>query len=599
MKTTSILFLTILLGQYCGANDTPKGPFIRINQIGYLIEEQKTALVFSHAEVKETFQLVNTSTQKTEITLRPKKSSKQGWGTFDHYYELDFSKLKTKGTYFIQGKKSKSRSNSFNIGNDAYHQKPDILLEFMRQQRCGYNPHFDMVCHQRDGRSAYGPMPEGTFVDASGGWHDAGDQLKYLITGSYATAHMLMAYELFPDTFEDRVNDLGQAIPNGIPDVLDEAKWGLDWILKLHPGPDQLIHQVADDRDHIGWKMPDEDRSDYGWGPNSYRVAYFATGTPQGLNKYQSEASGVSNLAGRSAAALALASRIWGKDIKDSVFSAKCLKAAKSLYKLGQEKEGFQQGNSYGAPYRYSEKTWADDMEWGAAELYKSTGKKEYLAEAKEYALKANTVSWTSKDSVAHYEYYPFINLGHFALYDQVDDNFKATLAGYYKEGLEDNLRRALKNPYNIGVPFVWCSNNLLTSIITQGILYEKMTGDPTYSKFLVEQRDWLFGRNPWGTSMFTKLPQNGEYPLDVHTSTWALTKKEVPGGLVDGPVYASIFNSLKGLRLENPDEFEALQNNYVVYHDDIGDYSTNEPTMDGTAGSIIMMAHWANARKP
>jgi hypothetical protein len=468
----------------------------------------------------------------------------------------------------------------------------------MRQQRCGYNPYFDMVCHQRDGRSAYGTMPDGTFVNASGGWHDAGDQLKYLITGSYATAHMLMAYELYPKAFEDHVNALGQPQSNGIADVLDEAKWGLDWILKLHPESNQLIHQIADDRDHIGWKMPDEDSSDYGWGKNSYRVAYFATGEPQGLNKYKSEATGVSNIAGRSAAALALASRIWLRDVKDTIFAKNCLEAAKSLYHLGKEKEGFQQGNSYGAPYRYSEKTWADDMEWGAAELYKSTGNNTYLREAKAYAIKANTVSWMPRDSVEHYEYYPFVNLGHFALYEVVDDTFQKTLAGYYKSGLEDNLKRASKNAYKIGVPFIWCSNNLLTSLITQGILYEKMTGDKSYHQFLVEQRDWLFGRNPWGTSMFTKMPEGGEYPMDVHTSTWALTKKEVAGGLVDGPVYTSIFNSLKGLRMDNPDEFEAFQNKFVVYHDDIGDYSTNEPTMDGTAGSIIMMAHWADQNK-
>src|SRR5690606_30878174 len=129
-------------------------------------------------------------------------------------------------------------------------------------------------------------------------------------------------------------------------------------------------HQIADDRDHIGWKMPDGDNSDYGWGKNSYRVAYFAIGTPQGLNKYKSEANGVSNLAGRSAAALALASRIWLRDVKDSVFAQNCLAAANSLYKLGREKEGLQQGTSYVAPYRYSENTWEDDMEWGAAALY-------------------------------------------------------------------------------------------------------------------------------------------------------------------------------------------------------------------------------------
>jgi len=66
-----------------------------------------------------------------------------------------------------------------------------------------------------------------------------------------------------------------------------------------------------------------------------------------------------------------------------------------------------------------------------------------------------------------------------------------------------------------------------------------------------------------------------------------------VPGGLVDGPVYGKVFNSLIGLHLENEDEFAKFQTAHVVYHDDIGDYSTNEPTMDGTAGAIYLMAHF------
>ncbi len=65
-------------------------------------------------------------------------------------------------------------------------------------------------------------------------------------------------------------------------------------------------------------------------------------------------------------------------------------------------------------------------------------------------------------------------------------------------------------------------------------------------------------------------------------------------GGLVDGPVYTSIFNSLIGLKLEEEDEYACFQSNYVVYHDDCGDYSTNEPTMDGTAGAILMFASWS-----
>jgi len=587
--------LLIPFGLGAGAGEVPQKIYIRVNQVGYLLAEEKSALLFSNRPVREKYALVDSESEDVVLWLKPSLSKAETWGAFDYYYLCDFSQVTRPGSYFLRGERTGTSSGVFQISDQAYDHLQEILLEFMRQQRCGYNPALDMVCHQRDGRSFYGPMPDSTYVDVSGGWHDAGDQLKYLITGSYATAHMLLSYSLYPDRFEDFTNALGQPGANGIPDVLDEAKWGLDWIFKLHPAPDQLVHQVADDRDHRGWKMPDQDSSDYGWGANSYRAAYFADGKPQGLHLYKSEATGVSNLAGRSAAAMARAARIWKEELDDPYFAGKCLEASRSLYNLGKAKEGFQQGNSYGAPYRYGEETWADDMEWGAAELYKTTGEKSYLEDAKKYARMAGTVSWMPLDTAKHYQYYPFINVGHYALYDLVDPAFRDSLAAYYRAGIESCLSRAGKNPYGIGIPFIWCSNNLLTSLITQIILYQHMTGDDRYAQMLVQQRDWLFGRNPWGTSMFTGIPEGGEYPVDVHTSVYALAGLEVRGGLIDGPVYGSIYRNLKGLLLNDPDEFEAVQNPYVVYHDDMGDYSTNEPTMDGTAGAIVMITHFAS----
>ncbi|WP_373522190.1 glycoside hydrolase family 9 protein [Aquiflexum sp.] len=590
-----LLLLTLLLNlspipEPAKAQET----HIRINQIGYFPEDSKVAVVFSKAAVRENFLLVDVETGETVLDIKSVKLKKDAWGGF-LYWEVDFTGFRDEGQYVLKGKKSGVTSTPFLISTNAYTGYQEQLLEFMRQQRCGYNPTLDMVCHQKDGRAFFGPMPDSTFVDLSGGWHDAGDQLKYLITSSYATAHMLMAYEMYPDRFEDKVNALGQPGANGIPDILDEAKWGLDWIHKMHPAPDQLFHQVADDRDHRGFKIPNQDNADYGWGENSYRVGYFATGKPQGLSKYQSEATGVANLAGRSAAAMALASRIWERDLRDPVFAQKCKRAAISLYQLGRKKEGFQQGNSYGAPYRYNEETWADDMEWGAAELYKLTKEIKYMEQAKSYALQSNTVdSWTVRDSASHYQLYPFINIGHFSLHEVVDEDFKKTLVGYYKDGIEYTMKRAQKNPFHIGVPFIWCSNNLLTSLVTQVILYEKMSGDKQFEPFLASQRDWLFGKNPWGSSMFTGIPDGGEFPVEVHTAPYVLLGMDVPGGLVDGPVYTSIYNNLLGLTLLKPDKFAAFQNERVVYHDDVGDYSTNEPTMDGTAGAILMMVHFS-----
>jgi peptidoglycan/xylan/chitin deacetylase (PgdA/CDA1 family) len=133
----------------------------------------------------------------------------------------------------------------------------------------------------------------------------------------------------------------------------------------------------------------------------------------------------------------------------------------------------------------------------------------------------------------------------------------------------------------------------LTTALITQILLYERMTGDLRYRGHMLGQRDWLFGCNPWGTTMFTGIPRDGEFPVDVHTSTWRLTRRAIAGGLVDGPVYADVYDNLIGLHLTQPDEFAAFQTKHVVYHDDLGDYSTNEPTMDGTAGAILMMAYF------
>ena len=569
--------------------------FIRINQAGYLPDDSKTAIAFSKESLLGDFKLKDSATGKVAFRGSIGSPTASGFGgPFPNNYHLDFTSVRRPGKYRIEIADQVSRE--FAIGEYPTYQED--LLFFMRQQRCGYNPFLDMACHKLDGRSFYAPFPDGTFVDASGGWHDAGDQLKYLITASNATARMILAYELEKKKFSDTVDDLGRPSPNGIPDVLDEAKWGLDWIFKLHPEPDQLFHQVADDRDHRGFKLPNQDNADYGWGPNSYRPVYFADGKPQGLSKWKSRSTGVANIAGRSAAAFSAAFRVWKTDLKDPMYAEKCLKAAIELYAMGKRYEGFQQGNSFGAPYRYNEDTWADDMEWAAAELYKATNKPAYLVDAKRYAKIAGTTSWMEFESSdmgeqmsRHYEMYPFTNVGHFALYPLVDARTKRELAGYYRSGIERVVERGKTNPYGVGVPFLWCSNNLVVAYITQVMLYEKMTGDRKYHASMLAHRDWLFGQNPWGTSMFEGIPIDGEFPEDTHLPTVQILKKQVRGGLVDGPIAASTYKGLVGLHLNQPDEFAEFQPDAIVYHDDGGDYSTNEPTMDGTADAILMMA--------
>lgn len=198
------------------------------------------------------------------------------------------------------------------------------------------------------------------------------------------------------------------------------------------------------------------------------------------------------------------------------------------------------------------------------------------------------------KEQTGHYQYYPFMNLGHFRLHDLVDEEFKKRLAGYYRAGLERCVAAGEKNPYRVGVPFIWCSNNLLVALVTQGLLYERMTGDARYHEFTAKQRDWLLGRNPWGTTMFTEV--GSEFPTDVHLMTTQLTKRAVRGGLVDGPVYAHF--QIAQRREHHRARSVGRVPGPAVYHDDVKDYSSNEPTMDGTASAILMFV-LCNETKP
>ena len=593
------IILLFILGIVYARGPQPE-IFIRINQVGYLSNEPKIAIAFAReAFARAEFEIRDAATGKR--IWGPHKVGKfvGAYGNYAFHLQLDFSDFSTPGRYLIRMKGTESVSLPFNIGDDVYNGYHESILKYIQQQRCGYNPFLDEVCHQKDGRTMYGPMPDSSYIDVSGGWHDAADYLRYHLTSGNTVCRLLFSYSSNKGKFVDHVNDLGQAFPNGIPDILDEAKWGLDWMHKMHPETDQLFHQVADDRDHIGWKLPHLDTADYGWGPGSYRVAYYANGQPQGLGRYQNTSTGVANIAGRFAAAMAMAYDIWKNDLNNPVYAAKCLQAAEEVYRMGLKQPGCQEGTPHLAPYRYCENTWADDMEWGAAELYRLTGNESYLKDAKRFARLINTTSWMGADTARHYEMYPFMNMGHYALFQVADEAFRDTLVSYYKDQIEAVKRRAEENPYNVGHPFIWCSNNLAAAFVTQCLLYEQMTGDTQYHSLMQAHRDWLLGRNPWGASQMVDIPkEGGNPPQQPHSCMVRLLNRQITGGLNDGPVYTSIYRSLKGIRLFEDDEYAAFQSDKVVYHDDIGDYSTNEPTLDGTAETSFFLAFFTSLKK-
>ncbi|MEM9722494.1 MAG: glycoside hydrolase family 9 protein [Bacteroidota bacterium] len=562
---------------------------IRVNMGGYPPTMPKKVLILSKKALKKPLLLMKNE-QGDIVNKFKARLEEHAWQPFSHYYSVDFSEFQEIGTYFFELKRGNIRSHTFPIG--PYPNWQEDVVRFIQTQRCGFNPFIKEFCHQQDGLSFFGIRPDSTRIDATGGWHDAGDQLKYLITGSNTTARLLMGYQMAPDSFLDEVNARGLPGPNDLPDILDEAKWGLEWILKLHPSPNELYHQVADDRDHRGFKLPHEDNAAYGWGANSFRPVYFATGKPQGLSRYQSKATGIANLAGRSAATLVLGYEAFQEVKGYKVFAKTCLRAAKELYQMGQEKEGYQQGNSYGAPYRYEENTWADDMEWAAALLYKVTQEEQYLEDARRYAQIIGNWSWMERDTSSHYEMYPYVNMGHYVLWQVGTSEDKQQMIDYYAHNLEQIQKRAAKNPYGVGHLFIWCSNNLAAAVATQAMLYEKMTGNAQYRPLLQNHINWLLGLNPWNSSMITNIPAHADTPLDVHMPFWKIKKKSIKGSLVDGPLWTSIHDGMLAISLSEPDEYAHLQPPHIKYWDDFEDYSTNEPTLDGSAELLLILIY-------
>jgi hypothetical protein len=452
----------------------------------------------------------------------------------------------------------------------------------MRQQRTGFNPFLKDSCHTRDGYTLYGAkagLPDSTRIDVVGGWHDASDYLQYVTTTANATYHLLMAYRDFKSVFTDKHVANGLEGINGTADVLDEAKWGLDWLLKMHPRKDWMFNQIADDRDHQGMRIPGLDTF---YGRGFERPVYFVSGEPQQRGKFMNNTTGTSSTAGKFTSAFSLGAQLY-KNINTS-YSKLLAQKANTAYAFAQLKPGVMQTASVRSPYIYAEDNWVDDMELAAA----TQGQ---FDEAFRYAQQERLTPWLGTDTAKHYQWYPFINVGHYELAKQVKDKRRDSLIQYYRQGIEAVWNKARTNAFYRGVPFIWCSNNLTTSFAIQCYWYKQLTGDIGYEALEQANFDWLFGCNPWGTSMVYGLPTWGDTPVDPHSAFTHLKNHPIDGGLVDGPVYGTIYKSLIGIKLYQPDEYADFQSDLVVYHDDYGDYSTNEPTMDGTASLIYLLA--------
>lgn len=606
-------------------------PTLRVNTIGYQGHDDVTAVYMGDIDPEGLDFFIIDANGKEVPT--DDFTPTQPWGQAKYTLRMRFPN-NAKGPVDIVARhmgKEVARAKTY-IGRDAYSRfnLKELPLHYLRQQRCGYNPVHNALCHQHDGYVVgvdgqsdvtLNATGDTLFYDVTGGWHDASDYLQYLPTSANTIYHLLFAYRQNPKAWADEYDALGRPGANGLPDILDEARWGLEWLMKMNPNDSTFFNQIADDRDHRYVGAPQNDSTDYGYGPGQGRPVYVCSAEPFGLKKYKNRSQGLASSLGKFASAFALGFEVF-RDI-DPTFAATMPRRAFNAYRRALQSPGQCQTAPCVSPYFYEEDNWADDMELAAVALARIinpttpdglAARTTMLKQSQGFMDLEPVTPWMGADSARHYQFYPFINLGHYELATTCGDSVAAWnmykgIAEVQGRGFAENSSYTLKNGFKVGHPMIWCSNNLAAAMYTQSLLWDdaisEVTAGQEDTRYLMvftmqgqEYRDWLFGLNPWGQVMMI-LPDSMGIPSPQHPHS-AMTKMGtvngrpgrdwLVGGLVDGPVSGWIYDSLWGVHLENPDAYAPYQSRQAVYHDDFSDYSTNEPTMDGTASLLPML---------
>lgn len=541
---------------------------VHLNQVGYLPDEPKRAVVSAMTAIPgDSFCLLDDDVtpqirfQGKLLAYRSDAGMK--YGHYPYHFWADFDAFQRPGRYRLRLSDG-TLSAPFSIRKDLYKRLVPLVTTYFDLQRCGeQRSSLRKVCHPDDGIIVGGPR-SGQAIDASGGWHDAGDYLKFVETTSYVTALLLFTHEHYGKRFP------GHGAQSDLPLLLDYAKVGLDWLLKMHPSANEFYYQVGDESDHNTWRLPEKDSllENIAWKP---RQVLFGVGA---------------NLAGRTAAAFAMASRLYKGT--DAEFANRCRGAAETVYRLGVSHP--QIVTSKPADF-YPETTWTDDMEWAAVELFKATGVRTYLDQALAYSRQAGTAGEPTSVYNTH-------ALAHYALHPHAPAVDRERLLGYLRTDAELTQQRA-QNPYGLGTPYVWGTTEVAAGAAITGLLYAALSGETEHVETARRQRDFILGCNPFGISFL--VGAGSQYPLFPHHQISSLLNTELTGALVGGPANFETFKkqnifldtAMDGVENPGPVLPDDLEDEIGVYHDAVQDYVTNEPANDYTVKLLLLLAFY------
>lgn len=457
--------------------------------------------------------------------------------------------------------------------------------------------------------------PTGATIDAEGGWWDAGDYLKFVQTHSYVVALMLIGARDFP----------GQMGGRSTSDFTSEAKFGLDWLLKMWDDSSQtLYYQVGIGTDfesfgylsdHDIWRLPQVDDTYAGTDPTYQYIRHrpvFIAG-PAG--------SQISpNLAGRLAADFAECSQLFHDS--DPKLAGRCLLAAEHVFDLANTAPSGTLLTT--APYDfYPESAWSDDLELGASELYfalRQSDQPQYLPHSNPTHYLQLAAQWAHayitgpNDGTDTLNLYDVSGLAHFELYRAIEQAGNPSGLAVTKEQLVSDIANQITksvsnnaaDPFGFGLP--WGTYDSIAhgaGLSVMAAEYNYLRHDEDYAD---ASRRWLgniSGANAWGVT-FT-VGDGDTFPDCMQHQVANIvgsTNGEPPvlaGAVVEGANSFPTSGFLDGMVRCPPDGGDIYRNfngNGAVYKDNVQSYSTNEPAIDLTATSFLMYA-WRIAEGP
>src|SRR5713226_8381263 len=619
------IFTVVALGTAVHAQTA----FVRVNQVGYVAAANKRAYLMATAsETGATFAVKNAS--GITVFSGPIGLNLGSWSaSYPNVYALDFNSAATAGTYTISVSgpiAATSPTLRIDTAANLYSTPLANTLYFYENERDGASfiptalrtaaGHLNDASAKvyltpnmnSSGRFSGDLTPTGAVIDASGGWWDAGDYLKFVQTHSYTVSLLLIGVR-------DFANQMGAGSTTS--NFTNEAKFGLDWLQKMWDDSSKTFYyQVGIGNgnaktisDHDIWRLPQADDNFQGC-PSLYR---FICHRPVFINTAGGAGALISpNLAGRLAADFAQCYQVF--KVSNPPYANQCLVSAEHVFDLANTAPASLltvSPNSF-----YPETEWRDDLELGATELYFAlqpgnlpaglphTDPMFYLTAAANWAHAYITGPNDATDTLNLYD---VSGLAHFELYRAIGlagnpsglAVSQAALLADLQKQLNKATTQAGTDPFGFGFPWnVYDTTSHGAGLAVMASEYTFLSNTNTYTDFGNRWLANILGTNAWGTSLIvgdgSTFPHCMQHQVANLVGSLDGSPPVLAGAVVEGPNTFAARGLVSGMvtcPANGVDQFAPFNGSTAVFQDNVQSWSTVEPAVDLTATSPLAFA--------